>query len=88
MPRMRIELGVTSDRMAASQLGRRQVLGAVFGILTIGMADAGEQRRFRIAFANLNDDPSARVEGLGFSAQRRGGLRARLAHPSGGHDLL
>ena len=67
MPRRRIELGVTSDRLAASQLGRRQVLAAVFGILTIGMADAGEQRRFRIAFANLNDDPSARVEGLGFS---------------------
>ena len=67
MPRRRIELGVTSDHVAASQLGRRQVLAAVFGILTIGLADAGEQRRFRIAFANLNDDPSARVEGLGFS---------------------
>jgi ABC-type sugar transport system substrate-binding protein len=31
------------------------------------VADAEERRRFRIAFANLNDDPSARVEGLGFS---------------------
>jgi ABC-type sugar transport system substrate-binding protein len=31
------------------------------------MAGAGEQRRFRLAFANLNDDPSARVEGLGFN---------------------
>lgn len=37
-----------------------------FATLTIGLASAG-QRRFRIAFANLNDDPSARVEGLGFS---------------------
>jgi ABC-type sugar transport system substrate-binding protein len=28
---------------------------------------AEERRRFRIAFANLNDDPSVRVEGLGFT---------------------
>ena len=33
----------------------------------MGAAGAGEQRRFRVAFANLNDDPSARIEGLGFS---------------------
>jgi ABC-type sugar transport system substrate-binding protein len=42
------------------------VLAAFFGILTIGVAGGG-QRRFRVAFANLNDDPSARIEGLGFS---------------------
>jgi ribose transport system substrate-binding protein len=43
------------------------VLVAFFGILSKGVARAEEERRFRIAFANLNDDPSARVEGLGFS---------------------
>jgi ribose transport system substrate-binding protein len=61
-----IESGITNDYVAASQFGRRQVLAVFFGILTIGTAGAQEGRRFRIAFANLNDDPSARVEGLGF----------------------
>jgi ABC-type sugar transport system substrate-binding protein len=28
---------------------------------------AGQERRFRIAFANLNEDPSVRLEGLGFT---------------------
>ena len=28
---------------------------------------AEERRRFRIAFANINDDPAVRVEGLGFT---------------------
>jgi len=65
VPRRRLELGVTNSHLAASQWGRRQVLAAFFATLTIGLASAG-QRRFRIAFANLNDDPSARVEGLGF----------------------
>jgi hypothetical protein len=31
------------------------------------MARAEERRRFRIAFANLNDDPATPVEGLGFT---------------------
>src|SRR5215469_1309373 len=57
---------MTISHLAASQWRRRQVLAAFFGILTIGVAGGG-QRRFRIAFANLNDDPSARIEGLGFS---------------------
>ena len=66
MPRRRVEVSATISHLAASQWGRRQVLAAFFGILTIGVAGSG-QRRFRIAFANLNDDPSARIEGLGFS---------------------
>ena len=66
MPRRRVEVSATISHLAASQWGRRQVLAAFFGILTIGVAGGG-QRRFRIAFANLNDDPSARIEGLGFS---------------------
>ena len=66
MPRSRVEVGVRLGHLTASQWGRRQLLAAFFGLLTIGVAGAG-QRRFRIAFANLNDDPSARIEGLGFS---------------------
>jgi ribose transport system substrate-binding protein len=67
VPIRRIETAATSNHVAAPHLGRRHLLAAFFGILTIGVADAEEPRRFRIAFANLNDDPSARVEGLGFS---------------------
>jgi ABC-type sugar transport system substrate-binding protein len=66
VPRRRVEVGITTGHLAAPQWGRRQVLAAFFGLLTTGLADAG-QRRFRIAFANLSDDPSARVEGLGFN---------------------
>jgi ribose transport system substrate-binding protein len=66
VPRRRVEVSATIRHLAGSQWGRRQVLAAFFGILTIGVAGGG-QRRFRVAFANLNDDPSARVEGLGFS---------------------
>ena len=65
MPRKQVEVGGTIGHWAASPWGRRQVLAAFFGILTTRVT-AG-QRRFRIAFANLNDDPSARVEGLGFN---------------------
>jgi ABC-type sugar transport system substrate-binding protein len=67
VPRRRIELGVTGGHVAASKFGRRQVLAGFFGTLTIGVVGAEEQPRFLVAFANLNDDPSARVEGLGFS---------------------
>ena len=66
MPRKQVEVGGTIGHLAASPWGRRQVLAAFFGILTTRVTAAG-QRRFRIAFANLNDDPSARVEGLGFN---------------------
>jgi ribose transport system substrate-binding protein len=66
VPRKQVEVGGTIGHLAASPWGRRQVLAAFFGILTTRVTAAG-QRRFRIAFANLNDDPSARIEGLGFS---------------------
>ena len=60
------EVGTTTSHLAAPHWGRRRLLAAFFGLLTTGVAGAG-QRRFRIAFANLSDDPSARVEGLGFN---------------------
>jgi ribose transport system substrate-binding protein len=48
-------------------LGRRTVLAACIGVLTTAVVRAEPPRRFRIAFANLNDDPTVRVEGLGFT---------------------
>jgi ribose transport system substrate-binding protein len=52
--------------VAAPQLGRRQVITLLAGALTMTLAHAGE-RRYGIAFANLNDDPTVHVEGLGFT---------------------
>jgi ABC-type sugar transport system substrate-binding protein len=66
VPRRRVDVSATISHLAACHWGRRQVLAAFFGVLTIGVA-GGAQRRFRIAFANLNDDLSARIEGLGFT---------------------
>ena len=43
------------------------MLKVVVGVLVLAEVRAEERRRFRIAFANLNDDPSVRVEGLGFT---------------------
>jgi ribose transport system substrate-binding protein len=57
----------TDSVPAAPRLGRRQFVTALISLLTMTMARAEERRRFRIAFANLNDDPATRVEGLGFT---------------------
>jgi len=50
------------------RLGRRQFLAAFMGVLAAWSARAqvGE-RRFRIAFANVNEDPNIHLEGLGFT---------------------
>jgi len=49
-------------------LGRRQFLATIMGFLPAcwARAQSGE-RRFHIAFANLNEDPSVHLEGLGFT---------------------
>ncbi len=54
--------------MPAPRLGRRLFLGALASGLLAAVGrgeDAG--RRFRIGFANINEEPGARVEGLGFT---------------------
>jgi len=55
--------------LPASHIGRRQLLFSAVAIVVGAAATrAGAQdRRYRIAFANLNDDPAVRVEGLGFT---------------------
>ena len=53
----------------APRPGRRQVLTALVGVaLVAASAHARESgERFRIAFANLNEDPAAHLEGLAFT---------------------
>ena len=52
----------------AVQLGRRRFFATIIGALAASSARAQiAQRRFRIAFANLNEDPSVHLEGLGFT---------------------
>src|ERR1700748_1176914 len=45
-------------------LRRRPLLAALLGC---GLGARAETRRFRIAFANLDETPGATLEGLGFS---------------------
>jgi ribose transport system substrate-binding protein len=49
---------------------RRTVLhlAAVIALAAVGRAVA-QQRRFTVGFANLTDDPGARIEGLGFTGE-------------------
>jgi ribose transport system substrate-binding protein len=63
----RVDSKMANAAAVPPQWGRRRVLGAFVGILAMAEARAAEGHRFRIAFANLNDDPTARVEGLGFT---------------------
>jgi ribose transport system substrate-binding protein len=66
--RNRIGLELTRARVVAAPLwGRRQFLAGMFGVLAAAPVGAEEQRRFRVAFANLNDDPTVHVDGLGFN---------------------
>jgi ribose transport system substrate-binding protein len=55
--------------LARVPIGRRQLVFALLGTLAAAPARAQENagRRFRLAFANLNEDPGVRLEGLGFT---------------------
>jgi ribose transport system substrate-binding protein len=51
----------------APGVGRRQFVLGLLGVV-LGAARAQEtDRRFRLAFANLSEDPAVRLEGLGFT---------------------
>jgi ABC-type sugar transport system substrate-binding protein len=50
-------------------VSRRRTFLAMVGGLTLAGRAVAQQRRFTIGFANLTDDPGARVEGLGFSGE-------------------
>jgi ribose transport system substrate-binding protein len=51
----------------ALQMKRRHFLLAVLAAASSARAASGEARRFRVAFANLNEAPGTSIEGLGFS---------------------
>ncbi len=53
--------------MTALRLKRRHFLLATLAIISSARATKAEPRRFRVAFANLNEDPGARIDGLGFT---------------------
>ena len=46
---------------------RRHFLLAILAIASSARATNGEARRFRVAFANLNEEPGTSIEGLGFT---------------------
>ena len=53
--------------MTTFQMKRRHLLSATLAlILSKRVASAGPQR-FRVAFANLNEEPGTRIDGLGFT---------------------
>jgi len=54
--------------LPAPSLGRRSFLGLTAGLLALPIAASrGEERRYRIGFANLTEDAGTRIEGLGFT---------------------
>jgi ribose transport system substrate-binding protein len=53
--------------MPASRLGRRQLLAAAAGVALVPAAARAATARYRIAFANINETPGVRIEGLGFT---------------------
>ncbi|MGZ5907507.1 MAG: hypothetical protein ACXWKQ_19355, partial [Reyranella sp.] len=48
---------------------RRTFLNLAVGALTAPGRAVAQERRFTIGFANLTDDPGARIEGLGFTGE-------------------
>jgi ribose transport system substrate-binding protein len=52
----------------APVIGRRSFLGLVAAIAMWPSAAPAQQRRYKVSFANLTEDPGARFEGLGFTA--------------------
>ena len=61
------------DKMTALHLKRRHlllatlVLLATLAVISSARVTNAETRRFRVAFANLNEEPGARIDGLGFT---------------------
>src|SRR5260221_6870807 len=53
--------------MTAFRMKRRHFLLATFAVITAKRVAAAETRRFRVAFANLNEERGTRIDGLGFT---------------------
>jgi ribose transport system substrate-binding protein len=59
------------DSVQTAPLARRRTLSllAAMTVLAAPGRTVAQERRFTIAFANLADDPGARIEGLGFTGE-------------------
>jgi ribose transport system substrate-binding protein len=55
-----------ATRSPAPLLGRRPFLGLGLALAALPKAFDAEERRYRIGFANLTEDPGIRLEGFGF----------------------
>jgi ribose transport system substrate-binding protein len=55
------------NRLPALQMKRRHFLLATLAFAASASPAYGQARRFRVAFANLNETPGTPIEGLGFS---------------------
>ena len=53
--------------MTAFRMKRRHFLFFTLATISSGGVGNAEPRRFRVAFANLNEEPGSRVDGLGFT---------------------
>jgi ribose transport system substrate-binding protein len=53
--------------MTALHLKRRHFLLASLAMISSTRVASAEPRRFRVAFANLNEEPGTRIDGLGFT---------------------
>jgi ribose transport system substrate-binding protein len=53
--------------MTAFRMKRRHFLLASLAIIASNRVASAESRRFRVAFANLNEEPGTRIDGLGFT---------------------
>jgi ribose transport system substrate-binding protein len=59
---------ISHDLAPASRMGRRAFLATLVGFIAPAVLRAEDRpRRYRIAFANLNEEPGVRIEGLGFT---------------------
>jgi ribose transport system substrate-binding protein len=53
--------------MTAFRMKRRHFLLATLAVISEKRIAGAEPRRFRVAFANLNEEPGTRIDGLGFT---------------------
>jgi ribose transport system substrate-binding protein len=53
--------------MTAFPMKRRHFLLATLAVISAKRVAGAEPRRFRVAFANLNEEPGTRIDGLGFT---------------------
>jgi ribose transport system substrate-binding protein len=55
------------DPMTTLQMKRRHFLLTSLAMISSTLIASAEPRRFRVAFANLNEEPGTRIDGLGFT---------------------